>query len=159
MGRSVRFSRQLYPFACGTSSHQASSQCVAHTVRFFVCVLQATKVTTVYLSIFALATPVGILIGLEASKAGSTLPLLCTNAFAYRFFPMSKPDAKLFTIMTALSLGTILYAACEMLFNEFEHFNRLKQEFLKVLCVFLGAGLVFGLTILHLQGGTHVHTS
>lgn len=94
------------------------------------------KAAVVYLTVFSLSTPVGIAIGLGASKGG----------------------AAFFAIMNCLSLGTILYAACEMLFGEFEHFSVISRELLKVCAVILGAGLVLSFMMLHLAEGSHAHT-
>lgn len=58
----------------------------------------------------------------------------------------------------AISLGTILYTGCDMLFGEFGKSSRISKELIKFFCLLVGAGMVLGLYMAHVGGGSHEHT-
>lgn len=94
------------------------------------------KASWIYLSIFIISSPIGVLFGIAISA---------TN---YAFIG----------VIDAISLGAILYTGCDLLFTEFGTSSKVSKELLKFLWLLIGAFIVFGLFMAHIACGSHSHS-
>lgn len=104
----------------------------------------STKTASWYLAVFCSSTPLGVIIGIFVSKAAELVS----------------------AIATSLSVGVLLYAGCEALFepeDDQEEYNDCQskstwEEVLGCSCFLLGGLMILGMMMCHLASGSHDHS-
>lgn len=106
----------------------------------------ATKTAAWYLAVFCLSTPLGVIIGIFVSRSADLIS----------------------AIASSLSVGVLLYAGCEALFeqehtddesyDQCEHSSSTWEEVLGCTCFLLGGIMILGMMMCHLASGSHDHS-